>query len=126
MTPFTYRARIVRWKDGDTPVVDIDQGFDDWKMNQSLRMYGIDTPELKPKWSKYKRPVDERTCEARGNRLHPGHKPEPCCYDIEAREAEIAAAKAAKARCEELAPPGSMVVIHTCLLYTSPSPRDPE
>jgi micrococcal nuclease len=43
--PYYYRCNVVRVIDGDTIVVDIDQGFDDWKHGQKLRLAGIDTPE---------------------------------------------------------------------------------
>ena len=39
---------IVRWIDGDTFVVNIDQGFHDWKHNQHLRLLGIDAPDKQP------------------------------------------------------------------------------
>ncbi len=45
---WTYRAIIVRWKDGDTLVAHIDQGFHDWKHNQALRLVGIDAPDAQP------------------------------------------------------------------------------
>lgn len=43
-----YRAVIKRWKDADTVVVDIDQGFRDWKHDQSIRIVGIDAPDKQP------------------------------------------------------------------------------
>lgn len=45
---WTYRAVVVRWKDGDTLVVNIDQGFHDWKHDQPLRLIGIDAPDVQP------------------------------------------------------------------------------
>lgn len=51
MTPTTaydYRAKIVRWIDGDTVQIDIDLGFD-VTTRQTVRLKGIDTPELKSK-----------------------------------------------------------------------------
>ena len=42
---YYYKCRVVRVIDGDTIVVDIDQGFNDWKHKQKLRLAGIDTPE---------------------------------------------------------------------------------
>lgn len=42
---YEYRAVVVRWKDGDTLVAHIDQGFHDWKHDQALRLYGIDAPD---------------------------------------------------------------------------------
>jgi endonuclease YncB( thermonuclease family) len=42
---YEYRAVVVRWKDGDTLVAHIDQGFHDWKHDQSLRLFGIDAPD---------------------------------------------------------------------------------
>lgn len=44
---YWYRG-IVRSKyDGDSWRLDIDQGFGDWKHNRRIRLYGIDTPEIK-------------------------------------------------------------------------------
>lgn len=47
---WTYRAVVVRWIDGDTVVVNIDQGFRDWKHDQALRLTGppIDAPDNGP------------------------------------------------------------------------------
>jgi micrococcal nuclease len=44
---YTYRAEIVSVYDGDTVTVDIDCGFDIWRMGVKLRLYGIDTPEIR-------------------------------------------------------------------------------
>lgn len=46
---YTYEAEIVRIIDGDSIVVDIDLGFNTWLRNQSIRLYGIDTPEIRTK-----------------------------------------------------------------------------
>lgn len=42
---YTYRADIVRVIDGDTVVADIDLGFDVWRKNEHLRLFGIDAAE---------------------------------------------------------------------------------
>jgi micrococcal nuclease len=42
---YQYRAKVNRIIDGDSIVLDIDLGFDVWMNNQSIRIYGIDTPE---------------------------------------------------------------------------------
>lgn len=44
---YLYRAEIVRVIDGDTIVADIDLGFRTWLRDEHLRLYGIDTPELR-------------------------------------------------------------------------------
>ena len=44
---YHYRAVIREVYDGDTVTVDIDQGFGDWKLGQKLRLFGVDTPELR-------------------------------------------------------------------------------
>jgi micrococcal nuclease len=44
---YTYIANVIRVVDGDTLVVDIDLGFDMWVRNQSIRLEGIDTPEIR-------------------------------------------------------------------------------
>jgi micrococcal nuclease len=43
---FEYCAIIRSVYDGDTLRADIDLGFGIWQMNQPIRIYGIDTPEL--------------------------------------------------------------------------------
>jgi endonuclease YncB( thermonuclease family) len=43
-----YPAVVVRWKDGDTLVAHLDQGFHDWKHDQSLRLVGIQAPDKHP------------------------------------------------------------------------------
>lgn len=47
MNLYFYRARMVSVYDGDTITVDIDQGFGIWQHSVKLRLYGIDTPELR-------------------------------------------------------------------------------
>jgi micrococcal nuclease len=42
---YQYKAEIVRVIDGDTVVADIDLGFNTWRRDERLRLYGIDTPE---------------------------------------------------------------------------------
>lgn len=51
---YRYGCVIVRVVDGDTVVVDIDLGFHTWLREQFVRLYGIDTPELRS------RDADER------------------------------------------------------------------
>lgn len=46
---YTYEAQIIEVIDGDTIVVDIDLGFKTWLRKQSIRLYGIDTPEIRTK-----------------------------------------------------------------------------
>ena len=45
--PFSYPCKIVRVIDGDSIVVDIDLGFSHWIHNESIRLYGVDTPECR-------------------------------------------------------------------------------
>tara|TARA_R100001244_G_scaffold39749_1_gene35619 strand:+ start:362 stop:811 length:450 start_codon:yes stop_codon:yes gene_type:complete len=47
MNLFRYSAKIVKIVDGDTVDVDIDLGFSVILANQRLRLYGIDTPEVR-------------------------------------------------------------------------------
>ncbi len=47
LQPFVYRCRIVGWYDGDSPTIDIDLGFNHWMLDQKVRLYGVDTPELR-------------------------------------------------------------------------------
>jgi micrococcal nuclease len=44
---YQYKADIVRVIDGDTVVADIDLGFNVWRRDERLRLFGIDTPERK-------------------------------------------------------------------------------
>lgn len=43
---WVYRAKVIRWVDGDTVDVMIDRGFKDYSMRR-LRLQGIDTPEIR-------------------------------------------------------------------------------
>lgn len=43
---FEYQARVVSVYDADTIRADIDLGFGIWTLNQPIRVYGIDAPEL--------------------------------------------------------------------------------
>ena len=42
---YPYKAEIVRVIDGDTVVADVDLGFNTWRRDEHLRLFGIDTPE---------------------------------------------------------------------------------
>ncbi|MCQ0987562.1 thermonuclease family protein [Jiella marina] len=44
---YRYKAIIKRVYDGDTVWADIDLGFHTWRHDESLRLYGIDTPEVR-------------------------------------------------------------------------------
>ena len=44
---YEYNCKIVRVTDGDSIVVDIDLGFSHFIHNESIRLYGIDTPECR-------------------------------------------------------------------------------
>ena len=44
---YQYKARITSVYDGDTVRADIDLGFDIWRHDEPLRLYGIDTPEVR-------------------------------------------------------------------------------
>ena len=46
---YCYRAIIKRIIDGDTFVVDIDCGFRNWIIGEKIRLYGINTPEIRTK-----------------------------------------------------------------------------
>ncbi len=45
--PFTYNATVVKVYDGDTITVDIDLGFGVTMHKQKIRLYGINTPEVR-------------------------------------------------------------------------------
>lgn len=42
---YEYKAEIIAWKDGDTPVVHLDLGFSVFT-EQTVRVLGINTPEV--------------------------------------------------------------------------------
>jgi len=44
---FHYRAKFVDAFDGDTVMLDIDLGLNCWLRNQKMRLFGINTPELR-------------------------------------------------------------------------------
>lgn len=44
---YEYKAKVVRVYDGDTITCDIDLGFFTWIKDQSIRLAGIDTPEIR-------------------------------------------------------------------------------
>lgn len=44
---YEYKAIVKRIYDGDTIYVDIDLGFGVWLKYQTIRLYGIDTPEIR-------------------------------------------------------------------------------
>lgn len=44
---YLYRAIVRSVYDGDTMRLDFDLGFGNWMMNKSVRLYGIDTPEIR-------------------------------------------------------------------------------
>ena len=44
-----YKAKVTKVIDGDTIKCDIDLGFDIIMSNQTIRLYGIDTPESRTK-----------------------------------------------------------------------------
>lgn len=47
MKKYTYNAKVKSVYDGDTIKVDIDLGFDVWMKDQTIRLFGINAPELK-------------------------------------------------------------------------------
>ena len=46
---YEYKAKVNRVIDGDTVILDIDLGFETWINNQSIRIFGVDTPESRTK-----------------------------------------------------------------------------
>jgi micrococcal nuclease len=43
---YRYAARLVRVIDGDTVILEIDQGFKQFRHDQSVRLLGVNTPEI--------------------------------------------------------------------------------
>lgn len=46
---YEYNCKIVRVVDGDTVDVDVDLGFNLWKHGERIRLFGIDTEEVRTK-----------------------------------------------------------------------------
>lgn len=46
MNTWTVPAIVRRVIDGDTIVCDLDQGWDTWRVNQRIRLLGVDCPEM--------------------------------------------------------------------------------
>jgi len=44
---YVYAAEVVRVYDGDTIYMDIDLGFRMWLQDEPLRLWGVDTPEVR-------------------------------------------------------------------------------
>jgi len=44
---YRYNAKVVRWVDGDTIVLDVDLGFGIWVHKEHIRLARIDTPEMR-------------------------------------------------------------------------------
>ena len=44
---YEYNCKIVRVIDGDSILIDIDLGFSHWIHGESIRLYGVDTPECR-------------------------------------------------------------------------------
>jgi len=44
---YYYKANVIKVYDGDTITVDIDLGIGVWLRKQSIRLYGIDAPEVR-------------------------------------------------------------------------------
>ena len=51
---YEYNCKIVRVIDGDSILIDIDLGFSHWIHNESIRLYGVDTPECRTRDAKEK------------------------------------------------------------------------
>jgi micrococcal nuclease len=44
---YAYKAEITEVYDGDTVTADVDLGFNTWRRDEKLRLYGIDAPEVR-------------------------------------------------------------------------------
>ena len=44
---YTYKATCVRVQDGDSVVLDVQLGFNMAMLNQKIRLFGINTPEIR-------------------------------------------------------------------------------
>ena len=46
---YAYRAQITAVYDGDSVTADVDLGFNTWRRDEKLRLFGIDAPEVRGK-----------------------------------------------------------------------------
>ena len=44
---YNYKAFVTGVYDGDSITIDIDLGFNNWMKNQKVRLFGINTPEIR-------------------------------------------------------------------------------
>jgi len=77
---YIYHANIVRVIDGDTIVVDIDLGFNQWMHDQHIRLAGIDTPETRTK------DLDEKARGLAAKAFVEGHLPAGTKVFLDSRE----------------------------------------
>ena len=63
-TAYSWRAKILRWVDGDTVVVELDRGFEDYSV-RTLRVDGIDAPDYRREGPGSREKRDEATQFAR-------------------------------------------------------------
>ena len=47
MQLYTYKAEVTGVYDGDSVTIDIDLGLGTWRRGEKLRLYGVDTPEVR-------------------------------------------------------------------------------
>ncbi len=80
--------------DGDSIRADLDEGDYRWEIQRPLRLFGVDTPELNPKWDHY--PTLGSNKQIR---------------DREGREKEKKAAREARDRCRVLIEAATNVVL---------------
>ena len=83
---FFYKAKVLRWIDGDTVELLVDLGFHTYR-RERFRLCGVNAPELRPARDKFKTEAD--------------------------RLAHIAKAKETLAYCEKLCRPDTFVMIKT-------------
>ncbi len=60
---YEYNCKIVRVIDGDSIIIDIDLGFSHFIHNESIRLYGVDTPECRT------RDAEEKDCRTLGKEV---------------------------------------------------------
>jgi len=86
--------------DGDSIRCDLDEGDSRWEIGRALRLYGVDTPELKPLWKPHYETDGERTPETTA-----------------ARDFEKAAGREARDRVKELIDAATgMILVQTIKL----------
>ena len=79
---YTYNARCTSVYDGDSITVDIDLGFNHWMLNQKIRLFGINTPEVRGAERPSGLIARDRLERANRGQGHHTGKPQRSCWQV--------------------------------------------